>query len=206
MVNGKVYIGKTSHSLEQRWIKHQQNAAGRYKDKSYPLYNAINKYGIENFQIEVVEDNISDNDINNKEKFYIKQFNSCILEPNSNGYNATYGGDGNKIKDYNEQIIIQQYQSGKSAAEIGRLNNISRNTVCEVLNAHNIIILSPKERGAKKVQQLDKNTEEILQEYSSITDASKSLGKGKSGYTHISRAARGIRKTAYGYKWKIIDE
>ena len=50
------------------------------------------------------------------------------------------------------------------------------------------------------------NTEEILQEYPSIVDASKSLGKGKNGNAHISQAARGIRKTAYGYKWKIIGE
>lgn len=49
----------------------------------------MNKYGQENFIIEVIEDNILIELLNEKEKFYIKLFNSFY-----EGYNLTFGGDG----------------------------------------------------------------------------------------------------------------
>ena len=54
----------------------------------------------------------------------------------------------------------------------------------------------------KKVLQLSKETEEIIQEFDSISEAAKSLG-GKS-VGSISDVCKGKRKTAYGYKWKFL--
>ena len=52
-INQKVYIGKTTKSLEKRWQEHKQ-AAYRGRDKNRPLYNAIRKYGEQYFSIELV--------------------------------------------------------------------------------------------------------------------------------------------------------
>lgn len=54
----------------------------------------------------------------------------------------------------------------------------------------------------KKVLQLSKETEEIIQEFDSISEAAKSLG-GKS-VGSISDVCKGKRKTAYGFKWKFL--
>lgn len=56
--------------------------------------------------------------------------------------------------------------------------------------------------SAIKVQMLDKKTEEIIQEFDSIKEAGRFLGKSAS---HINEAAHGKRNSAYGYKWRIIE-
>ena len=56
---------------------------------------------------------------------------------------------------------------------------------------------------AIQVAQLDKKTEEIIQIFPSIKEASRAVN-GSAG--HINEVVHGKRKTAYGYKWKIIGE
>lgn len=53
---------------------------------------------------------------------------------------------------------------------------------------------------AIQVAQLDKKT---IQIFPSIKEASRAV-KGSAG--HINEVVHGKRKTAYGYKWKIIGE
>lgn len=58
----------------------------------------------------------------------------------------------------------------------------------------------------KKVQKLDKETEEILEEFNSLADAARSLGKdGKNGGSSIGAVCRGTKKSAFGYKWKYSE-
>lgn len=58
------------------------------KNNSKPLYQAIRKYGVENFSFEVLEEcDISL--LDEKEVYYINLYNSY-----KEGYNATLGGQG----------------------------------------------------------------------------------------------------------------
>jgi group I intron endonuclease len=51
-VNQKIYVGCTIKSIDERFQEHKSRAkVAKYKSK---LYNSINKYGIENFTIELV--------------------------------------------------------------------------------------------------------------------------------------------------------
>ena len=60
---------------------------------------------------------------------------------------------------------------------------------------------------AKKVQQIDINTGNILNTFDSITIACNYLGINKSGMcTSISYCCNGKRANSYGYKWKYINE
>lgn len=86
-VNGKIYIGQTKKSLEERFKKHKINAE---KHINRYLYDAINHYGVDKFIIELVEDNIDDTNIDLKEIYWINYFKSKI----PNGYNMTDGGGG----------------------------------------------------------------------------------------------------------------
>ena len=72
-INSKVYIGKTQYSIEQRFKEHCSDYSKREEEKR-PLYDAMKKYGVENFYIELIEDNISDQEINEKEIFYLYRF------------------------------------------------------------------------------------------------------------------------------------
>ena len=52
LINGKIYIGQTKQTLEQRDYKHQT----QLNDNTY-FHRAIKKYGRKNFSLELIEDN-----------------------------------------------------------------------------------------------------------------------------------------------------
>ena len=88
--NGKVYIGITSNrNPNRRW----KNGNG-YKSNSY-FYSAIEKYGWDNFEHEILENDLTLTEAYAKETYYIDRFQSNDPEY---GYNLTAGGDG--IRDY----------------------------------------------------------------------------------------------------------
>jgi group I intron endonuclease len=90
-VNGKLYIGKTEKSLSARWklhLKHVKKGTNRY------LYDAIRHYGVKNFSIEKIENVKSIDDLNKKERWWIKE---CQSKNKQFGYNMTDGGDGGKM-------------------------------------------------------------------------------------------------------------
>ena len=205
LVNHKVYIGKTQLSIEERFKEHVRDSR-REREEKRPLYDAMNKYGIENFVIELIEDNISDEDINNKEQFYIKQYNSYIGFENSNGYNATLGGDGKKYKNWNLQEIIDLYNNGNSCAAIARQLNLDSSYISKLLTNNGIKIISSGERAIKQyghvVYQLDIDTNEVINKFDSVGQANIALGKDRKNGT-IRDALNGRRghHNAYGYKW-----
>lgn len=84
------YIGKTTRTLQIRINEHKRDCKN-YSGTTIPLYNAIQNYGWDNFSIEILEDNILNSDIDEKEKYYIKKYNTYY-----NGYNATEGGEGGR--------------------------------------------------------------------------------------------------------------
>ena len=83
---GKVYIGKTTRSIYDRLQGHINSAN---KGDNFQLSRAIRKYGAENFTIEPIDVADSRDELNEKEVYYIKKYNSL-----ENGYNMTVGGEG----------------------------------------------------------------------------------------------------------------
>lgn len=195
-INGKIYIGKTEYGIEKRFYEHCRDAFKPRCEKR-PLYDAMNKYGIEHFHVELVEET----DIpEERERYWIEYYGSF-----KNGYNATLGGDGRRYADYD--LIYGLWQQGLNAKEIHEKLGYDTQTVrCALISFQ----VSPKirqERGrlkqSKAVLMIDKDTEEILQIFPSIEAAYKYLGKQSSG--HIAEACKGKRKTVYGYKWKYSE-
>lgn len=66
-VNGKKYIGKTTSSVSKRC-------------KDRPLYRAMNKYGIDSFSIEMLEE-CSSKESSGRETYWINEFKTY-----GNGY------------------------------------------------------------------------------------------------------------------------
>ena len=98
LINGKVYIGQTKQTLEQRDYKHQT----QLNDNTY-FHRAIKKYGRDNFSLELVEDNIPFNELDEKEKYYINYFESFYVT--GKGYNLTQGGQWGP---QTQKLTIQQ--------------------------------------------------------------------------------------------------
>ena len=53
-INNKVYVGKTQQTVKDRFKEHIRESRRKRCEKR-PLYSAMNKYGFEHFQIEVLE-------------------------------------------------------------------------------------------------------------------------------------------------------
>lgn len=105
-VNDKIYIGKTKKyykekyfGIEGRFNNHIVSANSKSKCNDCPrLYNAIRKYGKDNFTIELVEETTIDL-INQQEIYYINNFKSF----DSNiGYNIALGGGRSVVNVSNE--------------------------------------------------------------------------------------------------------
>lgn len=94
--NNKIYIGQ-SVDIKRRWQEHlrsgqpEKYSKKNDRDSKVPIHLAMQKYGIENFQIQILE--LCDKTkLNEKEMYWIKVFNSN----NKNiGYNITSGGQKN---------------------------------------------------------------------------------------------------------------
>lgn len=87
-VHGKVYVGQTTRSIEERFADHVRSARTGIETK---LARAIRKYGVENFTIEVIDTASSREELNKKEIFWIEAYNSI---KNRYGYNIAIGGSG----------------------------------------------------------------------------------------------------------------
>lgn len=94
MINKKVYIGKTIFTLEKRKNDHIKQS--KFKSTSY-FHKALNKYNFNNFIWEILEET---NNLEDREKYYIKLYNSTN---NLLGYNLTLGGEGSKGRVLSEE-------------------------------------------------------------------------------------------------------
>jgi len=108
--NGKHYIGLTTTSLEQRKVQHKSRAKN---DGTKYLYNAIRKYDmVDTFELIEIDKADTLEELCKKEIMYIAEYNSYYM--NRNGYNMTYGGEGNNGYVYTEED--KQKQSERMTA------------------------------------------------------------------------------------------
>ena len=70
-LNNHSYIG-LSTKLEDRWKYHNDQYNWK-REKSKALYQAFQKYGIENFTFEILEES-SIEELSEKEKYYVNKF------------------------------------------------------------------------------------------------------------------------------------
>ena len=70
-INGKTYIGQTIQVLGKRIGQHLKESKNDKNNK--PFLNAIKKYGIENFDWEIIDEASSLDELDEKEIYWIKQ-------------------------------------------------------------------------------------------------------------------------------------
>ena len=81
VLNNKVYIG-SSKDIVSRWRNHKYEASrNKY---NYPLYNAIRKYGIDNFEFNLIEKVADVTLLNSIETSWISYYDAANSEK---GYN-----------------------------------------------------------------------------------------------------------------------
>lgn len=129
-INNKKYVG-LSKNCYKRWYDHKE--AARRPKKPYqfrsPIYNAMRKYGINNFSFNIIEECPVDK-LKEREIYWIEK-----LDTYNNGYNATKGGDlpeghvligeehgMSKLTLEDVKLCRLLYKQGKRSKEIWDLN------------------------------------------------------------------------------------
>lgn len=122
----------------------------------------MSKYGVSNFYVELLEDNIEYENLDEREIYWIDKYNSY-----KNGYNSTPGGDGktiNKIKDIED--IVNLLKSGVEVQDIAQKYHVHPATINRALRANNLpnaSSIKPKGMPNDKLRTLPR--EEIKQLY-----------------------------------------
>ena len=197
-INGKMYIGKTEDTIEKRFKTHCRDAKKQRCEKR-PLYDAMNKYGIENFTVEEVEYVELNENLSEREEYWIKYYNTY-----HNGYNATKGGDGKRLLDYD--LIIETYKEVQSVKKTAELCHCDPSSVSKILKVNNIEIKTSGEVLGVLIDQYDLQGN-FIQTFSSPCEAARAVAHGELGEaTHIRDVCKGKRKTAYKYIWKYHNE
>lgn len=196
-INGKQYVGKTSLTIEQRFKEHLRQKGAKAR-KHYPLYNAMNKYGKENFIISVLEQ-CSEDESSDREKFWIEK-----LDTYYHGYNATFGGDGTVR--VNREKVIETFLKCNNLAKTGRICHCKPDTVKNILDSYDIEYI-PYNQGKKVCGQTQDGK---IHYFDSIRQAGQWLteqgyySRQKDAAAHISQVCRGKRKTCGKMQWSFV--
>ena len=183
-INGKSYIGQTIQNVKERFYQHCATKCSQAV-LNMVIHKAITKYGKSNFTIEVIEEVESAN-LNDRERYWIRYYDSY-----NNGYNSTEGGqDGIKLfKNLDIESIVREYKSGKSLREIGRLFNVDKQTIKDLLVRNNISLRTTR---TYKFSQKDK--EDIIKDLSLGLSRKEIISKWNISKGYLSQLINGYRR------------
>lgn len=215
-INGKIYVGQTIHKLEFRIRQHRNRG-------KYPIGIALNKYGIDNFDIEIIDRAKSREELDKKEIYWIKYYD-CI---SPKGYNLTKGGEGcvgykhdedikkklshiaikrNQNKEYKAKIssILKRKLSGKNNPNYGKhWSEEVKAKISNSLKGRKV----PKESVEKMAKNMiGKNNKAVLcietnKIYESLGSAIKDMNlKSEASITNAIKSGGRAR----GYHWKYL--
>lgn len=183
-INGKSYIGQTIQNVKERFYQHCATKCSQ-AILNMVIHKAINKYGKSNFTIEVIEE-VESTNLNDRERYWIRYYDSY-----NNGYNSTEGGqDGIKLfKNLDTESIIREYKSGKSLREIGRLFNVDKQTIKDLLVRNNINL-----RTTRTYKLSQKDREDIIKDLSLGLSRKEIISKWHISKSYLSQLINGYRR------------
>lgn len=152
-INGKIYIGQTIQPLQARWVAHKYIAKKEFKDKSNKFYNAIRKYGFENFSCKILCYANSREELDHREQVCIRLFKS-----QENGYNTHEGGLSQRLSIETRAKISAANKGQKRSKEA--IENIRKSQIGKKLSKIHRERCSTSQLGEKAAWYGRKHTEE----------------------------------------------
>jgi group I intron endonuclease len=114
VVNKKIYIGQTV-SPKVRWSRHKSDA--KYNKGNLHLSNSIIKYGVQNFNFDIIAQCKTLEDSDETEKWLIKHHNATNKDI---GYNKSPGGQGKRPMSYETKQKLSASLKGKPSHMKGK--------------------------------------------------------------------------------------
>lgn len=204
LINNKEYVGQTNN-LKRRKKQHIQDSIHQHQghENAYnqPIHCAIRKYGIDNFQISVLQiiDTQNWDDVNKLEEQWIRK-KDCL---SPKGYNlkiqsqANIGKNKSKLDKQIIDNIIQDLKNNKYIPEIAEKYHISRSYVSDINNGRCLKRLNE----IYPLQQNRMTEDEYLQIFDLLENTNYSMTKIAQ---YLNRNLDTIRKINKGHQ-KIVQ-
>lgn len=184
--NSKRYIGITCQNPNERWRK------GKGYEKSKLFYNAILKYGWNNFEHIILFINLTKEEAEQKEIELIARYKS---NDEKYGYNIQNGGNHNGKHSEKTKEKIRMAKIGKNNPNYGKETwNKGKKT-------------GPLSEETRIKLSIIRSKQVICVETSIIYVGTRDAER-KTGISHsnISRCCKDTQKTARGYHWRYYNE
>lgn len=198
--NGKQYIGYTTKTLDER-IKNHTYKSKCMTDKSYfyLFKQALRKYGIDNFEWDILEQCSSKEECCIKEIYYINQYNT--ISPN--GYNLTEGGNGgiqseetrkkisDSVKEYwknNRDLHFWKTITSETRSEWSKKSWITKKEKGYIKPSYSHkdeskSKMSSTKNSKNKIKWFNSTTNEVVE--LSLTDISRKTGLSIGTFSHL---------------------
>ena len=202
-INKIVYVGQTSN-ISYRRYKHEKYDpfAINIVEYEYPLSRGIRKYGIDNYEFIILEDNISSAELAiEREQYWIKFYNTY-----KEGYNQTSGGKAPKYIKFNVETIElakKMIKDGYSFKFIQESTNISISHLSEINTGKRHFDNNEQYTLCNKTQNRKLSADQICEIYyllSNTKESQTSIAK-KFGVTQAT-----ISNINYGKRYKQFNQ
>jgi len=210
-VNDHCYVGQ-SIDIENRFkthinVLHNKNQA----TYNYPLYRAMRKYGINNFEFEVLEIVMQEDDLTRREMYWYEKLEPeyCQIDP---AKSISYVSKSVHMIDTDSLKILKTFNSIREAQRYLNVKTSKISDVClgkrtKALNYHWCFTDDYSEDWKPKMSQnkigvlaINKHTKEETK-YDSIQSAANDLGVN---YRKVFEAVHGITKNTRDWYFKKI--
>lgn len=204
-INGKVYIGQTKRTLQRRWRQHcNPNCIS-----CLSLHRAIMKYGSENFTVEQIGVACSKEELDAKEIYWIKFYDSMNPEK---GYNLVLGNNQKHISNEARKNKGNGMRGKKHTMETRKRMSEAHKGIKQTKESLSKSVETKRKNGTydkiAKIAPLNgrKSSKQVMcvetgKIYSSITEAAKLHGGDR---TNLSACVRGKSKTFRSFHWKYV--
>ena len=211
-INNKIYIGITKQVPEKRWGTDGAN----YKTSPH-FYAAIQKYGWDNFEHNILFQNLTKEQACQKEQELIAYYNSMNKDF---GYNSTSGGDIFTMNEETKQKISKAMMGNKnnlghpcseekkkkiSEAQKGRVfSEEHKQKLSEAAKKRHVPCSEEKKEKIRASSHKRKvYCEELDIIFESVQECARQIGAAA---TNVSKLCNGRGKTLKGYHLRYYEE
>lgn len=213
LINHKSYVGQ-SIDIKRRWRTHRKYAKRKEDNfNKYPIYRAIKKNGIENFEFKILEIVDDKEKLLERETFWYDKLKPeyNLIEPRFFQFKTI---DKVYQLDYETLNIVNIFEYAKDAMRKTNINDSSILDCCRNKIAHaggyrwcfekdykKGKVFKKNTRG--KILQIDIKTKNVIREFNSMREAADYFGVH---HGSISRACNKINSTSCGFEWKRVNQ
>ena len=207
-INGKRYVGYTSYinNPNKRW----RDGLGYLNSHHKVFEAAIRKYGWDNFEHLILENNLMTlEEAKAREQHWISFYHTYVGDLECNGYNATKGGEGSKgrvvsdaEREYRRQIKLgtkatEETKRKMSEARKGKPQNLTEKKLAQLEACGKALVKAARKKCRPVV------CVETGERWASLTEAAIGIGVAE---TTIGACLHGRQKTVKGLHIKYEND